>query len=158
MKRSEMKTFDIELVMHGMANNWGFCVSCGDDWLECEPDTRQRYCPGCKRHQVYGAEELLAMGLVTDESAAECEPLASLEAVKCYCCERIVPRDNSHNTCLGASVRICTRCAMEVGRGSQPTKLRRVAGVDKRGRWKYRYETARSYMSRAAYWGGSKIF
>jgi hypothetical protein len=47
-------------------NNQGFCLSCGE-WVEyVEPDTRQGTCPHCRDEKVYGAEELLTMGLFYD--------------------------------------------------------------------------------------------
>lgn len=41
----------------------GFCVSCGADAYGVEPDTRQYPCDECGEEQVFGAEELLIMGL-----------------------------------------------------------------------------------------------
>ena len=41
----------------------GFCVVCGHMQGGCEPDARKYLCESCKRHTVYGAEEIL-MGFV----------------------------------------------------------------------------------------------
>jgi hypothetical protein len=40
-------------------DNPGFCVACGADHNECEPDARKYECDECGKKQVYGAEELL---------------------------------------------------------------------------------------------------
>ena len=37
----------------------GFCIACGADAYEVEPDARGYECPECDRKGVYGAEELL---------------------------------------------------------------------------------------------------
>lgn len=42
----------------------GGCTSCGA-WRDCcEPDARNYKCEDCGENTVYGAEELLIMGLV----------------------------------------------------------------------------------------------
>jgi len=43
--------------------NAGFCLACGDDCDGVEPDARKYRCEGCGAHKVYGAEELMLMGL-----------------------------------------------------------------------------------------------
>lgn len=40
-------------------DNPGFCLACGDDADNCEPDARKYKCESCGERQVYGAEELL---------------------------------------------------------------------------------------------------
>lgn len=37
----------------------GFCLACGAERGECEPDAREYECEECGQHKVYGAEELL---------------------------------------------------------------------------------------------------
>lgn len=39
--------------------NPGFCVACGEDAEDCEPDARRYECEACGKRAVYGAEELL---------------------------------------------------------------------------------------------------
>jgi hypothetical protein len=48
----------IEASMVGLENP-GFCIACGADHDECEPDARGYECYECGEHKVYGAEELL---------------------------------------------------------------------------------------------------
>ena len=43
----------------------GFCLACGEEQDGCEPDARQYHCDNCHQSQVFVAEELLIMGLVT---------------------------------------------------------------------------------------------
>lgn len=43
--------------------NSGFCLACGDDADGVEPDARKYQCHACGAHKVYGAEELILMGL-----------------------------------------------------------------------------------------------
>lgn len=42
-------------------DNPGFCVECGEEAMECEPDTRRGECEFCEKSAVYGADELLIM-------------------------------------------------------------------------------------------------
>lgn len=44
-------------------NNEGFCLACGDTQTGCEPDARKYICESCGLPKVYGAEELVMMGL-----------------------------------------------------------------------------------------------
>ena len=41
----------------------GFCIACGAEHYECEPDARKYECEECGEHQVYGAPELVIMGV-----------------------------------------------------------------------------------------------
>ena len=43
--------------------NAGFCLACGDECDGVEPDARKYQCQSCGAHKVYGAEELMIMGL-----------------------------------------------------------------------------------------------
>lgn len=42
-------------------DNPGFCIDCGEESFECEPDARRYRCEYCGKNTVYGAEELLLM-------------------------------------------------------------------------------------------------
>lgn len=48
-----------EMAMYGE----GFCLSCGQT-QPAEPDARKYRCDCCDNHKVYGAAELVLMGLV----------------------------------------------------------------------------------------------
>jgi len=50
-----------EATMFGM-ENFGFCIACGGEHFECEPDARNYECHECGEHQVFGAPELVLMG------------------------------------------------------------------------------------------------
>ena len=39
----------------------GFCIACGAEAFNVEPDARNYECEGCGARQVFGAEELLLM-------------------------------------------------------------------------------------------------
>jgi len=41
----------------------GFCLACGAEAYNVEPDARKYTCESCGKAQVYGAEELLIMGI-----------------------------------------------------------------------------------------------
>jgi hypothetical protein len=43
----------------------GFCLSCGESQGGCEPDARHYTCESCGSAQVFGAEEILLMGLIS---------------------------------------------------------------------------------------------
>ncbi len=57
-------TFTLEQIEEAMADDYGFCTSCGAERDCCEPDARNYECEECGEHKVFGAEELVAMGLV----------------------------------------------------------------------------------------------
>jgi hypothetical protein len=44
-------------------DNLGFCLACGAEAYCVEPDARKYECESCGEHKVYGAEELLLMGI-----------------------------------------------------------------------------------------------
>ena len=44
----------------------GYCLACGAEASGVEPDARRYECESCGAHKVYGAEELLLMGLHHD--------------------------------------------------------------------------------------------
>lgn len=59
-----MLSFSIEEIEVAIINDTGFCVNCRSEQDSCEPDARQRTCDQCGEKAVYGAEELIFMGLV----------------------------------------------------------------------------------------------
>lgn len=40
-------------------DNPGFCIACGEEAEDCEPDAREYECLVCGENKVYGDEELL---------------------------------------------------------------------------------------------------
>lgn len=42
-------------------DNLGFCLACGAEAWEVEPDTRKDHCEECGANKVYGAQEILLM-------------------------------------------------------------------------------------------------
>jgi hypothetical protein len=40
-------------------DNPGFCIACGEEASECEPDARRYECEYCGERRVYGAAKLL---------------------------------------------------------------------------------------------------
>lgn len=59
------KTFRMEALEEAMEENGGFCLDCGTAAYGVEPDARRYLCEECGATQVYGAEEIILMGLVT---------------------------------------------------------------------------------------------
>ena len=47
-------------------DNSGYCITCGRRRKNTEPDAREVLCNRCKTNTVYGAEELLIMGVGMD--------------------------------------------------------------------------------------------
>ena len=41
--------------------NPGFCLACGEDAYDCEPDARNYECECCGEKAVFGAQEILFM-------------------------------------------------------------------------------------------------
>jgi len=58
-------TFTLEQIKMAMEESSGFCIKCGAERDCCEPDAREYECDECKKKSVYGAEELVLMGLVS---------------------------------------------------------------------------------------------
>lgn len=54
----------IEYAMALSENYEGFCLACGKTQSCVEPDARRYECESCGAAKVYGAEELVLMGLV----------------------------------------------------------------------------------------------
>ena len=52
----------IQSVIEG-ENDEGFCLACGETCEGIEPDAGKYECPCCSAPKVYGAENLLLMGL-----------------------------------------------------------------------------------------------
>ena len=61
---NQMMTFRLEDIQDAMEEQCGFCVECGAERECCEPDAREYECDECGERGVYGAEELIVMGLV----------------------------------------------------------------------------------------------
>ena len=59
-------------LLNAAENGEGFCVACGSEHDCVEPDARKYHCTDCGAHKVYGAEELMLMGLYrSDEGKPE---------------------------------------------------------------------------------------
>lgn len=59
MKIDKSITMEVILAAVEANNGTGFCIHCGHEHMECEPDMRQGECENCGSLAVYGAEELL---------------------------------------------------------------------------------------------------
>ena len=51
--------------------NIGFCLDCGEEHYQIEPDARRYKCEACGENRVYGAEEILVMGTCDEDTAGE---------------------------------------------------------------------------------------
>jgi len=54
----------IEEVMGLEDENFGLCLSCGEESYSCEPDASGYTCDYCDKTSVYGIGELTMMGLL----------------------------------------------------------------------------------------------
>lgn len=62
MKLPDTLTIDMILsAAEDDMSNTGFCLACGNEQHNCEPDAREYECEECGERKVYGAEELLIM-------------------------------------------------------------------------------------------------
>ena len=59
-----MRKFAIEDLRQADESQAGFCIACGAMRDGCEPDARAYDCEECGKPQVYGAQEIMLMGLV----------------------------------------------------------------------------------------------
>lgn len=44
-------------------DNPGFCVACGAESNECEPDAERYTCDACGQKWVYGSDQIILLGL-----------------------------------------------------------------------------------------------
>lgn len=58
------KRFSTEEIQEADWDGVGFCISCGEQSGPVEPDARRYACEECGKKTVYGASEILFMGLV----------------------------------------------------------------------------------------------
>jgi predicted RNA-binding Zn-ribbon protein involved in translation (DUF1610 family) len=58
------KRFTLEQLEEAAELYNGFCLSCGAEREECEPDAERYPCPECGENEVFGAEQILLTGLV----------------------------------------------------------------------------------------------
>ena len=61
-----MQTFTLEEIEDAiMDGTIGYCTECSEEAWGVEPDARKYECDSCGKKAVYGAEELVMMGLVS---------------------------------------------------------------------------------------------
>lgn len=60
------RRFTLEQIEEAMGHYAGFCLACGAERGGCEPDACEYECEECGEAQVYGAGEILIMGLVDE--------------------------------------------------------------------------------------------
>ena len=59
--------FSIGEIQDAIENYEGFCIECGELHDNVEPDARKYKCENCGKKSVYGAEEIILMGLIKNE-------------------------------------------------------------------------------------------
>jgi hypothetical protein len=65
MNMSKHHTFTLEEYEEMEESMSGACIACGT-WRDCcEPDAREYPCEECGKNTVYGAGELVLMGLIS---------------------------------------------------------------------------------------------
>jgi hypothetical protein len=57
--------FKLEELQEASAHYQGFCIACGAQRDSCEPDACNYDCDACGQDKVFGAEELMLMGMVS---------------------------------------------------------------------------------------------
>ena len=61
-----MRTFTVAQLKEAGEMQAGYCVACGEMRDGCEPDACEYECEACGQNQVYGAEEIMLMGLIKE--------------------------------------------------------------------------------------------
>lgn len=61
---SRHHTFTLQEIQQADEEMCGFCLDCGEMRDCVEPDARKYECEACGNNSVYGAQEILLMGLV----------------------------------------------------------------------------------------------
>ena len=73
-RAKKQRTFPLNVLIAGSKDYMGYCLDCGAEREECEPDARHYECDSCGENNVFGAEELIMMCLYHEaEQAAENE-------------------------------------------------------------------------------------
>ena len=57
------RTFTLTQIVEADAAECGLCLNCGAQLDCCAPGARASRCETCKQNHVYGAGEIMAMGL-----------------------------------------------------------------------------------------------
>jgi hypothetical protein len=65
-RAAKYRTFTLAQIEEADATECGLCLACGALRDCCEPDARRYRCEECNENQVYGANEIMMMGLCTD--------------------------------------------------------------------------------------------
>lgn len=63
-KKKHKHVFTMDQITDAMDSMSGYCTACGEERDSCEPDARNYECDACGEKMVFGAEELVIMGLV----------------------------------------------------------------------------------------------
>lgn len=79
-------------------NYIGFCLACGEERECTEPDACKYPCESCGARKVYGAEELLLMGLIEFSEDVDRDPPNA-----CDC-------GGTFRIAAGDAARVCDRC------------------------------------------------
>jgi hypothetical protein len=64
VRAPDYRTFAVAQIEEASNQQCGFCFACGAMQENCEPDARKYRCDDCRQNEVYGAEELVLMGLM----------------------------------------------------------------------------------------------
>lgn len=64
LSKAERRTITMEQYEAASEDMGGFCLACGEEASNVEPDARKYCCEACGALQVYGADEWLVMGRV----------------------------------------------------------------------------------------------
>ena len=59
--------FNLQTIVEAVEQQVGFCIACGEPHECCEPDAKNYHCAACGQYKVYGAEEIIVMGLIDEE-------------------------------------------------------------------------------------------
>lgn len=62
----------------------GFCLACGSEAYNVEPDARRYTCETCQQPKVYGLQELMIMGLLVVESEEEHDMATDAMSADCF--------------------------------------------------------------------------
>ena len=62
----DVYSFTLEELQEADQDMNGFCIFCGEEAYNVEPDARKYTCESCNQNGVYGAQELVLMGNVKE--------------------------------------------------------------------------------------------
>lgn len=95
----------------------GFCVECGEEAHNVEPDARRYKCDHCGALEVYGAEEILISGFTREEPEPEPKPKPKPNAARALSLRQILTGEEQSERLRPTAAAIHTKHGIAIHNG-----------------------------------------